>query len=114
MSVRTAEVKVDELIPGKLYRVYCPVCLRFLILHHKPKIDRPLVCYHSDRPELDWRLKLGEKPPLTIHPVCRSCKKSCKQPWSFWSGQLPPWEYCPDYCPKNPKGLEKEVVEDEG
>ena len=94
-----AEIKVQELISGKLYRIYCPVCNRSLILHNKPDV-KGLVCHHSDRPELDWRLKLREKPPLTIHPVCRDCRKPCKQPYSFWSGQLPPWEYCEHYEPQ--------------
>ena len=49
---------------------------------------------------------------MSIHPVCQSCKKPCKQPWSFWSGQLPPWEYCEQYEPINPKGLEGKVAGD--
>jgi len=36
---------------------------------------------------------------MSIHPVCRGCKKPCKQPWSFWDPQLPPWEYCEQYEP---------------
>jgi len=33
------------------------------------------------------------------HPVCSCCKKSCKQPFSFWSWQLPPQEFCGDFEP---------------
>ena len=53
-------MRVQELIPDKLYRLYCPVCHRFLILHSRPRLDKPPVCHHSDRPELDWRLRVRE------------------------------------------------------
>lgn len=29
-----------------------------------------------------------------IHPVCFLCRKKCKQPYSFWSFQMPPHIYC--------------------
>ena len=32
-----------------------------------------------------------------IHPVCLLCKKSCKQPYSFWSFQMPPEIFCEDF-----------------
>ena len=32
-----------------------------------------------------------------VHPVCLMCKKSCKRPYSFWSFQMPPQEFCDDF-----------------
>ncbi len=31
---------------------------------------------------------------LDIHPVCILCTYTCKQPYSWWSFQMPPQEYC--------------------
>jgi len=43
---------------------------------------------------------------MRIHNVCVRCRKNCKQPWSFWSGMMPEWEYCEDFEPM-------EEIEDE-
>ena len=32
-----------------------------------------------------------------IHPVCFLCRKKCKQPYSFWSFQMPPETFCEDF-----------------
>jgi len=59
-DLRPCEVRIQELIPDGLYHLHCPICHRFLILHSRPKLDEPLICHHSDRPELDWRRKIRE------------------------------------------------------
>ena len=32
-----------------------------------------------------------------IHECCLCCKKECKQPYTYWSGQMPANIYCEDW-----------------
>ena len=32
-----------------------------------------------------------------IHEVCLTCRKACVQPYTRWSGCMPPDEYCEDF-----------------
>jgi len=50
-----AVVKVVELVSGELYKLYCPVCNRFFFTSRRP--EETFICNHTDRVELDWRLK---------------------------------------------------------
>lgn len=40
------------------------------------------------------RMYLGA---IDVHEVCYFCRKDCKQPFTRWSGQMPPNIYCEDY-----------------
>jgi len=43
----------------------------------------------------EWAWYINKKARrLGINPVCYLCKKKCKQPYTFWSFQMPPHEYC--------------------
>ena len=35
-----------------------------------------------------------------IHPVCLLCNRQCKQPYSFWSFQMPPNIFCDEFIEK--------------
>ena len=37
---------------------------------------------------------LVEAARRNVHPVCLICKRRCKKPYSFWSFQMPPQEFC--------------------
>jgi len=32
-----------------------------------------------------------------IHIVCLRCRRKCKQPYSFWSDQMPPDVFCEEF-----------------
>lgn len=32
-----------------------------------------------------------------VHEVCQLCAKKCKQSFTYWSGCMPPTEYCAEF-----------------
>jgi len=42
----------------------------------------------------DWESLLERAYKEDIHPVCMMCSRKCKKGYSFWSGQMPPQEFC--------------------
>jgi len=50
--------------------------------------------------QLERIKRLKERVLLLIHEVCRICKNDCKQPYSWWSWQMPPQEYCSKFIEK--------------
>jgi hypothetical protein len=35
------------------------------------------------------------------HPICKECKKDCKQSYSTWIRDIPPTEYCEEFIEKS-------------
>lgn len=53
---------------------------------------------------------LEEAYQQNIHPVCLLCKHECKQPYEFWSFQMPPTEFCSLFEEKE-QAVENEEVD---